>query len=219
MGRGVQTEGSQAMVPLMAWWEVASDPRVTDRCVEDVQAGLDLYPHDQVVWTPYLGEAAASHPAMAAGHPLFDRHLLLLCLGTCEPLYLELVMPESEAVRFLEGRLAEQAVETERLRAEMWTLRDELAWVRASRDTGASSSAQPASRDLAVRLQGALDRAKARWWRAGTTLEGMREDLLTMRGRLLEAREQEREAERAWARIATDYETLKDRVLKKRREQ
>ncbi|MQL73433.1 hypothetical protein Taro_005788 [Colocasia esculenta] len=79
------------MVPLMARWEVAHDPRVTDRRVEDVRTGLDLYPHDQVVWTPYLGEADASHPAVAARCPLFDRHLLLLCLGTCEPLYLELV--------------------------------------------------------------------------------------------------------------------------------
>ncbi|MQL71250.1 hypothetical protein Taro_003555 [Colocasia esculenta] len=72
MGRRVLTEGSQAMVPLMARWEVAPDPRV--------------------VWTPYRGEADASHPAVAAGRPLFDRHLLLLCLGTCEPLYLELVV-------------------------------------------------------------------------------------------------------------------------------
>ncbi|MQM06747.1 hypothetical protein Taro_039573 [Colocasia esculenta] len=91
MGHGVQTEGSQAMVPLMARWEVAPHPRVMDRHVKDVRAGLDLYPQDQVVWTPYLGEADTSHPAVAAGRPLFDRHLLLLCLGTCEPLYLELV--------------------------------------------------------------------------------------------------------------------------------
>ncbi|MQL85504.1 hypothetical protein Taro_018031 [Colocasia esculenta] len=162
------------MVPLMARWEVAPDPRVTDRRVEDVRARLDLYPHDHVVWTPYLEEADVSHPAVAVGRPLFDRHVLLLCLGTCEPLYLELVlfsedrnwsgvhgstvaywrgrgeqvlqhtdlqdsssyleeyraryvgqlqldrrvMPESEVVRLLKGRLAEQAVEVERLRAE-----------------------------------------------------------------------------------------------------
>ncbi|MQL90145.1 hypothetical protein Taro_022731 [Colocasia esculenta] len=221
----VQTEGNQAMVPLMARWEVAPDPRVTDRRVEDLQAGLDLYPHDQVVWTPYLGEAYAAHPAVAAGRPLFNCHVLLLCLGTCEPFFLELVvwilgwnqptlelpslgreghsrrrffaedrdwsvehgntlaywrgggeqvlqhpdlqdssvyledyrMPESEAVRLLEGRLAEQAVETKRLRAETLSLREELARVWVSRDTGASSSTQPPSGDLAVRLQGALD--------------------------------------------------------------
>ncbi|MQL68913.1 hypothetical protein Taro_001213 [Colocasia esculenta] len=92
MGRGVPREGSQTMVPLMDRWEVAPDPRVTDQRVEDVRARLDLYPHDQVVWTPYLGEANTSHPAVAAGRPIFDRHLLLLCLGTCEPLYLELVV-------------------------------------------------------------------------------------------------------------------------------
>ncbi|MQL77570.1 hypothetical protein Taro_009991 [Colocasia esculenta] len=80
------------MVPLMARWEVAPVPRVMDRRVEDVRASLDLYPHDQVVWAPYLGEATTSHPAVAAGRPLFDRHLLLLCLGTYEPLYLELVV-------------------------------------------------------------------------------------------------------------------------------
>ncbi|MQM03813.1 hypothetical protein Taro_036598, partial [Colocasia esculenta] len=92
MGRGVQREGSQALVPLMARWDVAPDPRVTDRHVEDVRAALDHYLHDQVVWTPYAGEADSSHAAVAAGRPLFDRHLLLLCLGTCEVLYLELVV-------------------------------------------------------------------------------------------------------------------------------
>ncbi|MQM15157.1 hypothetical protein Taro_048096 [Colocasia esculenta] len=92
MGRGTLAEGRQTMVPLMARWEVASDPRVTNRRAGDVRAALDHYPHKQVVWTPYAGEADASHPAVAAGRPLFDRHLLLLCLGTCEVLYLELVV-------------------------------------------------------------------------------------------------------------------------------
>ncbi|MQM06138.1 hypothetical protein Taro_038960 [Colocasia esculenta] len=248
------------MVPLMARWEVAPDPRVTDRRVEDVRASLGLYPHDQVVWTPYLGEAAAFHPAVAVGHPLFDRHLLLLCLGTCEPLYLELVvwtlgwhqpaqeipslgreghsrhrfftedwdwseehrstvahwrdggeqMPESEAVRLLEGRLAEQAVEVERLRTETRSLRGELARVWASQDVGASSFAQPPSGDLARQGAGAALQAQ---------MESLRLDLTRTEGRLLEVREREREAERARAQIATDYEILKNRVLKKRREQ
>ncbi|MQL97622.1 hypothetical protein Taro_030320 [Colocasia esculenta] len=73
-------------------------------------------------------------------------------------------MPESQAVCLLEGRLAEQAVEMERLRAETRTLKEELAQVRVSRDTGVSSSAQPASGDLAVRLQEALDRVQVRVW-------------------------------------------------------
>ncbi|MQM20959.1 hypothetical protein Taro_053989 [Colocasia esculenta] len=229
MGCGMQIEGSQAMVPLMARWEVAPDPRVTDRCVEDV------------VWTTYLEEAVVSHPAVAVGHPLFDRHLLLLCLGTYEPLYLELMvqtlgwhrpaleMPESEAVRLLEGRLAEQAVEVERLRAKTRSLRGELASVRASRDVGASSSVQPASGDLAVQLQEALDQAEARVREleaerqgVGATLQAQMESLwlyLTRtERRLLEAREREKEAERARAQIAADYEILMNRVLKKRRE-
>ncbi|MQM10005.1 hypothetical protein Taro_042891 [Colocasia esculenta] len=92
MGRGTLVEGRQMMVPLMTRWEVAQDPRVTDRRAGDVRVTLDHYPHDQVVWTPYRGEADASHPTVAAGRPLFDRHLLLLCLGTCEVLYLELVV-------------------------------------------------------------------------------------------------------------------------------
>ncbi|MQL97207.1 hypothetical protein Taro_029891 [Colocasia esculenta] len=266
MGRGVQREGSQAMV----------------------------------VWTPYAGEANVSHPAMATGRPLFDRHLLLLCLGTCELLYLELVVrtlgqglgeehgstvtywrargeeihrhtdlqdnsaylesysaryagrlrldqrviPESQAVRLLEGRLAEQAVELERLRAEIRTLKGELARVQASRDAGASSSAQPAIGDLAVRLQEALDQAQVRVQelevrtreleseRQGgvaplqAQMESLRLELSRVEGRLLEAREREKEArererdaERARAEIAMSYEILKDRVLKKRREQ
>ncbi|MQL99612.1 hypothetical protein Taro_032337 [Colocasia esculenta] len=92
MGRGTLAEGHQTMVPLMARWEVAADPRVTGRKVGDLRVALDHYPHEQVVWTPYVGEADASHPAAAAGRPLFNRHLLLLCLGTCEVLYLELVV-------------------------------------------------------------------------------------------------------------------------------
>ncbi|MQM15787.1 hypothetical protein Taro_048738 [Colocasia esculenta] len=92
MGRGTLVEGRQTMVPLMTRWEVAPDPRVTDRRAGDVRVALDHYPHEQVVWTPYRGEADTSHPAVAAGRPLFDRHLLLLCLGTCEVLYLELVV-------------------------------------------------------------------------------------------------------------------------------
>ncbi|MQM04907.1 hypothetical protein Taro_037700, partial [Colocasia esculenta] len=88
MGRGTLVEGRQMMVPLMTRWEVAPDPRVTDRRAGDVRVALDHYLHDQ---TPYRGEEDASHPAVAVGRPLFDRHLLLLCLGTCEVLYLELV--------------------------------------------------------------------------------------------------------------------------------
>ncbi|MQL93776.1 hypothetical protein Taro_026424 [Colocasia esculenta] len=76
MGCGTLVEGRQTMVPLMTRWEVAPDPRVTDRRVGDVRVALDHYPYEQV----------------AAGRPLFDRHLLLLCLGTCEVLYLELVV-------------------------------------------------------------------------------------------------------------------------------
>ncbi|MQM23616.1 hypothetical protein Taro_056682 [Colocasia esculenta] len=52
-----------------------------------------------------------------------------------------------------------------------------------------------------------------------TAMEELREDQTLLRGRLLEAREREREAETARAWIAADYEILKDRVLKKRREQ
>ncbi|MQM02859.1 hypothetical protein Taro_035627 [Colocasia esculenta] len=329
MGRGTVAEERQTMV--------APDPRVTDRRAEDVRVALDHYPHEQVVWTPYRGEADTLHPAVAAGRPLFDRHLLLLCLGTCEVLYLELVvrtlgwhqpaievpslgreghsrrlffaedrdwgeehgstvaywreggeqvlqqrdlqdsaaylegyrahyagrlrldrrvMPESQAIRLLEGRLAEQEVELTRLRTEVRTLKEELARTRASRDLGASSSAQPARGDLADRLQDALYRAQARVqelegqarevgieWQGGgvaalqaqmeslrlqmeterrtmaAAMEELRDDRATMRGRLLEAREREREAETARARIAAEYEILKDRVLKKRREQ
>ncbi|MQM15423.1 hypothetical protein Taro_048369 [Colocasia esculenta] len=312
MGRGTLVEGRQTMVPLMTRWEVAPDPRVTDRRAGDVRVALDHYPHDQVVWTPYRGEADASHPAVAAGRPLFDRHLLLLCLGTCEhqpaievpslgreghsrrkffaedrdweadhdstvaywreggeqvlrvtdlrdsSAYMEdfqaryagrLRLDRRVAIRLLEGRLAEQEVELTRLRAEVRTLRGELLRAQASRDAGVSSSAQPAGGDLAVRLQRALDRAEAR--RQGgdvatlqaqmeslrlelearisgleaerrtmvTAMEELRDDRATTRARLLEAREREREAETARVRIAVDYEILKDRVLKKHREQ
>ncbi|MQM03292.1 hypothetical protein Taro_036073 [Colocasia esculenta] len=313
MGRGVQVEGCQTMVPLMERWEVTPDPRVEDRRMEDVRAALDHYPHEQVVWTPYQGEADASHPAVAAGRPLFDRHLLLLCLGTCEVLYLELVvrtlgwhhpavevpslgreghsrqrffaedrywgeehgstvaywreggeqrdlqdsaaylegyrarytgrlrldwrvMPESQAMRLLEGRLAEQEVELARFRTEVRTLRAEQQRVRASHDAGASSSAQPAGGDLAVCLQEALDRANERIQEleaeAGgvatlqAQVEALRLDLSRMEGRMTAFRDSARDAEaekiraiEARVQAIADLEFLKNRVLKKRREQ
>ncbi|MQL82229.1 hypothetical protein Taro_014700 [Colocasia esculenta] len=137
----------------------------------------------------------------------------------------------------------------ERLRAETQTLKEDLARVRASRDAGASSSAQSASGDLAVRLQEALDRAQVRVRKleassqvlgtrvaeleaegAGATLQaqmdGLRLELVRTEGLLLEVRERQSQAEadraraieeRVWA--VADLEFLKDRVLKKRREQ
>ncbi|MQM17091.1 hypothetical protein Taro_050059 [Colocasia esculenta] len=305
MGHGIQVEGRHTMVPLMTRWEVAPDPRVTDRRAGDVR----------VVWTPYAGEADASHPAVAAGRPLFDRHLLLLCLGTCEVLYLELVvrtlgwhqpaievpslgreghsrrrffaedrdwgvdhgstvaywreggeqvvrqtalldslaymedyqaryarrlrldrrvMPESQAIRLLEGRLAEQEVELTRLRAEVRTLQR----VRATHDAEASSSAQPARGDLAVRLQDSLDRANERIQeleaerQAGgvatlqAQVEALRLDLSRMEGRMTAFRDSTRDAEaekiraiEARVQAVADLEFLKNRVVKKRREQ
>ncbi|MQL96219.1 hypothetical protein Taro_028894 [Colocasia esculenta] len=288
MGHGTLREGSQTLVPLMARWEVAPDPRVTDRRAEDVRVALNHYPHDQVVWTLYAGELDASHPAVAAGRPLFDCHLLLLCLGTYEVLYLELMvrtlgwhqpamevpslgreghsrrrffvedrdwstehgstvaywrargdlLPESQAIRLLEGRLAEQEVELERLHAEVRTLRAEQSRVWASRDVGASSSAQPAGGDLTVRLQEALDRANERIQeleaerQAGgvatlqAQVEALRLDLSRMEGRMTAFRDNARDAEAEKIRAievrvqaVTDLEFLKNRVLKKRREQ
>ncbi|MQL97931.1 hypothetical protein Taro_030622, partial [Colocasia esculenta] len=319
MGRGTLSEGRQTMVPLMGRWEVASDPRVTDRRAGDVRVALDHYPHEQVVWTPYAREADASHPAVAAGRPLFNHHLLLLCLGTCEVLYLELVvrtlgwhqpaievpslgreghsrrrffaedrdwgmdhnstvaywhdggeqvvrqtalldssaymedyqaryagrlrldrrvMPESQVVRLLEGRLAEQEVELARLRTEVRTLRAEQQRVWASRDAGASSSAQPAGGDLAVHLQEALDRANERIQeleverqaRGVATLqaqvEALRLDLSRMEGRMTAFQDSARDAEaekiraiEARVQAIADLEFLKNWVLKKRQEQ
>ncbi|MQL89766.1 hypothetical protein Taro_022347 [Colocasia esculenta] len=262
MGRGAVRVGSQAMMPLMARWEVAPDPRVTDRCAEDVRAALDHYPHDQVVWTPYWEEVDASHRAVVAGRPLFDRHLLLLCLGTCEVLYLELVvrtlgwhqpaievlrktalqdisayldgyrahydgrlqldrrvLPESQAVRLLEGRL----VELERLRAEIRTLKEELARVRASHDVGTSSSTQPVRGDLEVHLQ---ERQGGGVATLQAQMDGLWLELVRTEGRLLEARERQSQTEgdqvraiEERARAVADLEFLKDWVLKKCREQ
>ncbi|MQM09040.1 hypothetical protein Taro_041903 [Colocasia esculenta] len=147
-------------------------------------------------------------------------------------------MPESQAIRLLEGRLAEQEVELTRLRAEVRTLRVEQQRVRASHDPGASSSAQPAGGDLAVRLQEALDRANERIQeleakrQAGgvatlqAQVEALRLDLLRMEGRMTAFRDSTRdvEAEKIWAiearvQAVADLEFLKNRVLKKRWEQ
>lgn len=44
------------------------------------------------MWTPYRQEPVAAGSAIAAGRVLFDRHIVLICMGTCEPLFLELVV-------------------------------------------------------------------------------------------------------------------------------
>ncbi|MQM11579.1 hypothetical protein Taro_044489 [Colocasia esculenta] len=147
-------------------------------------------------------------------------------------------MPESQAIRLLEGRLAEQEVELTRLRAEVRTLRAAQQRVRASHDAGASSSAQPVRGDLAVRLQEALDRANERIQelemerQAGgvatlqAQVEALRLDLSRMEGRMTAFRDSARDAEaekiraiEARVQAVADLEFLKNRVLKKRREQ
>ncbi|MQL87435.1 hypothetical protein Taro_019971 [Colocasia esculenta] len=145
-------------------------------------------------------------------------------------------MPESQAIRLLEGRLAEQEVELTRLRAEIRTLRAEQQRVRASHDAGASSSAQRARGDLAVRLQEALDRANERIQEleaeAGgvatlqAQVEALRLDLSRMEGRMTTFRDSARDAEaekiraiEARVQVVADLEFLKNRVLKNRREQ
>ncbi|MQL91108.1 hypothetical protein Taro_023717 [Colocasia esculenta] len=123
-------------------------------------------------------------------------------------------MPDSQAIRLLEGRLAEQEVELARLRTEVRTLKEELARVWASRDLWASSSAQPARGDLVDRLGREEEWLLSRHiWRVCDCSSRRRSLVWRLRpGR-------EREAEAARAQIAADYEILKDRVLKKRREQ
>ena len=46
----------------------------------------------QVDWTPYSGERSSYHPTAAGDSAFFERGLPLHCLGTCEPLFLELVV-------------------------------------------------------------------------------------------------------------------------------
>ncbi|MQM13518.1 hypothetical protein Taro_046443 [Colocasia esculenta] len=99
-------------------------------------------------------------------------------------------MPESQAVCLLEGRLAEQAVELERLRAETRTL--------------------PARGDLEIRHHEALDRAQARVQELEADgggvatlqaqMDGLRLELVRTEGRLLEARERQSQAEADRAR-------------------
>ncbi|MQL90561.1 hypothetical protein Taro_023151 [Colocasia esculenta] len=127
-------------------------------------------------------------------------------------------MPESQAICLLEGRLAEQEVELTRLRAEIRTL--------------------PARGDLAVRLQEALDRENERIQeleaerQAGgvvtlqAQVEALRLDLSRMEGRMTAFRDSARDAEaekiraiEARVQAIADLEFLKNRVLKKRREQ
>ncbi|MQL73201.1 hypothetical protein Taro_005531 [Colocasia esculenta] len=120
------------------------------------------------------------------------------------------------AIRLVEGRLAEQEVELERLRAEVRTLRVEQSRVRASRDAGASSSAQPVGGDLAAGGVATLQ----------VQVEALRLNLSRMEGRMTTFQDSARDAEaekiraiEARVQAIADLEFLKNRVLKKRREQ
>ncbi|MQM01980.1 hypothetical protein Taro_034738 [Colocasia esculenta] len=126
------------------------------------------------------------------------------------------VMPESPAIRLLEGRLAKQEVELTRLWAEVRTLREELARVRASRDLKASSSARPARGDLADRLQDALDRAQAR---VQELEEQAREVGTERQGGGVATLQAQMESLRLQLEAKISGLEAEDRVLKKRREQ
>ncbi|MQM13361.1 hypothetical protein Taro_046286 [Colocasia esculenta] len=135
------------------------------------------------------------------------------------------VMPESQAICLLEGRLAEQQVELTRLRAEVRTLarvrelEEQAREIGAERQGGGVATLQAQMESLRLELEARISGLEAERWTMVTAMEELKDDRATMRGRLLEAREREREAETARARIAADYEILKDWVLKKCREQ
>ncbi|MQM22082.1 hypothetical protein Taro_055128, partial [Colocasia esculenta] len=84
---------------------------------------------------------------------------------------------------------------------------------------GGVATLQAQMESLRLELEAKISGLEAERRTMVTAMEELRDDRATMRGRLLEAREREREAETARVRIAADYEILKDRVLKKRREQ
>ncbi|MQM01410.1 hypothetical protein Taro_034165 [Colocasia esculenta] len=87
------------------------------------------------------------------------------------------------------------------------------------RQGGGVATLQAQMESLRLQLEAKISGLEAERRTMMTAMEELRDDRTTMRGRLLEAREREREAEIARARIAADYKILKDRVLKKRREQ
>ncbi|MQM04892.1 hypothetical protein Taro_037698 [Colocasia esculenta] len=68
MGRGTVAEGRQTMVPLMGRWEVAPDPRVTDRRAEDVRVTLDHYPYEQnATYDLVMLRDATNSPSISRG--------------------------------------------------------------------------------------------------------------------------------------------------------
>ncbi|MQL78098.1 hypothetical protein Taro_010515 [Colocasia esculenta] len=87
------------------------------------------------------------------------------------------------------------------------------------RQGGDVATLQAQMESLCLELEARISGLEAERRTMVTAMEELRDDRATMRGRLLEARESQREAETARTRIAVDYEILKDRVLKKRREQ
>ncbi|MQL69041.1 hypothetical protein Taro_001286 [Colocasia esculenta] len=225
MGRGTLAEGRQTMVPSLG----REGHQRRQFFAEDRDWGADhgstvaywREGGEQVVRQTALLDSSTymeDYQARYAGHLRLDRR----------------VMPESQAIRLLEGRLAEQEVELTRLRAEVRTLRAEQQRVRASHDAGASSSAQPTRGDLAE----ALDRANERIQeleverQAGgvatlqAQVEALRLDLSRMEGRMTAFRDSARDLEaekiraiEARVQVVADLEFLKNRVLKKRREQ
>ncbi|MQL68830.1 hypothetical protein Taro_001116 [Colocasia esculenta] len=103
--------------------------------------------------------------------------------------------------------------------ARVQELEEQAREVGAERQGGGVATLQAQMESLRLQFEAKISGLEAERRTMVTTMEELRDDRATMRGRLLKAREREREAETARARIAADYEILKDRMLKKHREQ
>ncbi|MQM13233.1 hypothetical protein Taro_046157 [Colocasia esculenta] len=86
LGRGDLTW--LGLVPIARRWDALRDSRSLGDQLERLQEAIDIYPHLDVVWQPYLGESDEGKPWLVQAHPYFGRSVWVHALNLVLPLHL-----------------------------------------------------------------------------------------------------------------------------------
>ncbi|MQL91840.1 hypothetical protein Taro_024448 [Colocasia esculenta] len=86
LGRGDLTR--PGLVPIARRWDPHRDSHSLGDQLERLQEAIDIYPHLDVVWQPYLGESDEGQPWLVQARPYFGRSVWVHALNLVLPLHL-----------------------------------------------------------------------------------------------------------------------------------
>ncbi|MQL73074.1 hypothetical protein Taro_005405 [Colocasia esculenta] len=86
LGRGDLTRSG--LVPIARRWDARRDSRSLGDQLERLQEAIDIYPHLDVVWLPYLGERDEGQPWLVQARPYFGRLVWVHALNLVLPFHL-----------------------------------------------------------------------------------------------------------------------------------